>query len=367
MMKETTQYVPSVMFHPGVMLAEKLEELKMPVKEFALRCHKPEKTIHAVLKEKSSITPDMAIRFESVLKIPARFWLKAQRDYDEFLARKRQLETTKMAENWMRNFPIADMVGKGFLPSVNSVLETTQSLLRYFGIAKWEAWGDYYQNQILCTEFRLSLAGIPHQYSLSAWLRHGEIQVSKENIRERYSPDKLKKQIPKMLKLANQDSSDFKKELVKLCAEVGIVLVYTPHIKNSRAHGATRWVNGCPLVQVSDYYKHYDIFWFSFFHEIGHILLHKKSDIFLEGMKYSERNTDKEAEADSFAAEYLIPKQIEKSLQEMKYSDSAVLALSRRVQIHPAFLVGRMHYLKMIDHSIGNKFIPSVSFSMIPV
>ena len=38
-------FTPRVAYHPGVTLAEKLEELGMSVKEFALRVTKPEKTI----------------------------------------------------------------------------------------------------------------------------------------------------------------------------------------------------------------------------------------------------------------------------------------------------------------------------------
>lgn len=79
--------LPTV-YHPGETLDEKLQEMGMSVKEFALRVSKPEKTIIAVLKGKSSVTPDMAVAFEMVTKIPANLWLNLQRSYDEFIARK---------------------------------------------------------------------------------------------------------------------------------------------------------------------------------------------------------------------------------------------------------------------------------------
>ena len=41
----TSKFIPSVAFHPGVTLAEKLKEINMSIKEFALRASKPEKTI----------------------------------------------------------------------------------------------------------------------------------------------------------------------------------------------------------------------------------------------------------------------------------------------------------------------------------
>jgi len=40
-----------------------------------------------------------------------------------------------------------------------------------------------------------------------------------------------------------------------------------------------------PSSKLSCRYKVEDIFWFSFFHEVGHVLLHGKRDVFLEDDK----------------------------------------------------------------------------------
>lgn len=82
-------FVPPVEFHPGVILAEKLEELGMSVCEFAVRSGKPEKIISAILSGKDSVTTDMAAAFESVTKIPAHFWMSVQRGYDDYAARQK--------------------------------------------------------------------------------------------------------------------------------------------------------------------------------------------------------------------------------------------------------------------------------------
>jgi HTH-type transcriptional regulator / antitoxin HigA len=104
-MENVTKFIPAVSFHPGVTLAEKLDELNMPIKEFAIRVDKPEKTIHAVLNGSSSITSDMAILFERVLSIPATFWLKKQSNYDEYSARQKALEAQSQQTEWAKNFP----------------------------------------------------------------------------------------------------------------------------------------------------------------------------------------------------------------------------------------------------------------------
>ena len=81
------QYIPTIVFHPAETLREKLEEMGMGIKEFALRTGKPEKTIIAVLNEESSLTPEMAVLFENVTKIPANFWINKQARFNEYISR----------------------------------------------------------------------------------------------------------------------------------------------------------------------------------------------------------------------------------------------------------------------------------------
>ena len=57
------QYYPESVTSPAEFLLETLEEKQMGAKEFAIKTGKPEKTISAVIKGKSAITPDMALLF----------------------------------------------------------------------------------------------------------------------------------------------------------------------------------------------------------------------------------------------------------------------------------------------------------------
>ncbi|MEJ5963927.1 helix-turn-helix transcriptional regulator [Pedobacter immunditicola] len=62
-MASVNEFHIDIAFHPGETLGEKLEELNMGPKEFAVRTGKPEKTIIAILKGESSITPEIAVLF----------------------------------------------------------------------------------------------------------------------------------------------------------------------------------------------------------------------------------------------------------------------------------------------------------------
>lgn len=134
-MAKKNQYYPQSVQHPGRVLEEKLGEMQMGPKEFAVRTSKPEKTITAILKGDSSITPDMAVLFESVTNIPAHYWLNHQLGYDEYSARKKRLEMIENIINWSKEFPLNSMIKLGWIEKKKTKEETAISLLSFFGVA----------------------------------------------------------------------------------------------------------------------------------------------------------------------------------------------------------------------------------------
>ena len=94
-MTKQNQYFPQSLPHPGETLAEKLEEMGLNHKEFAILTGKSEKIINAILNGRCAITPEMATQLENVTQIPVHFWLNNQRGYDEFKARERYIKTMK--------------------------------------------------------------------------------------------------------------------------------------------------------------------------------------------------------------------------------------------------------------------------------
>lgn len=152
-------FTPRVAYHPGVTLAEKLEELGMSVKEFALRVTKPEKTIIAVLKGSSALTPDMAVAFESVTGIPAHFWMQKQQKYNEYVARLKRGKALEESVAWSKQFPLSEMQKRGWLkPEDKTPQAKVIALFSFFAVSSKEAWEDYYFNQQLKVAFRISLS-----------------------------------------------------------------------------------------------------------------------------------------------------------------------------------------------------------------
>jgi HTH-type transcriptional regulator/antitoxin HigA len=312
-MTTINQFKPDVVFHPGETLQEKLEELNMGPKEFAIRTGKPEKTIIAILKGDSSVTPEMAVLFESVLKIPADFWLRKQFRYDEYNARVKRTIVIEGAKEWAKCFPIADMVNHGWLDARTKAEDKVTELLHFFEVSSPAAWEDYFFNQQLKVTFRISLAHTKEPYAISAWIRQGEIQARQLQCGP-YSETKFKKALFDIKKLMATQPNHYFEPLQNICINCGVKVVYTPCIKKAPLSGATRWIGDNPLIQLSGRYKQNDRFWFTFFHEVGHILMHGKKDIFLEDIEYSKGDLKKEAEANEFAKAWIVSKRVKPTL-----------------------------------------------------
>lgn len=355
-MNSSNEFHTDIAYHPGETLAEKLEELNMGPKEFAIRTGKPEKTIIAVMKGESAITPEMAILFESVLKIPARFWIKRQYSFDEFKAREKRNVNINEAKEWARCFPISDMIRNGWIMTNSKVEERVTALFNFFGVSSPAAWEDYFFNQQLKVAFRISLVHTKEPYAISAWIRQGEIQARLLSC-DAYSESKFKKALFDIKSIMAKPSDDYFNQLQNVCSACGVKVVYTPYIKKAPLSGATRWIDNNPVIQLTGRYKQNDRFWFTFFHEAGHILLHGKKDIFLEDIEYSDEDLQKEKEADAFAIEWTFSSEQENEvLSSLPLTLDSIQKFAIKFDTHPAMIVGRLHKKEVMHYSEGREF-----------
>lgn len=359
-MTKPNQYFPTVVFHPGETLSEKLEEIGMGAKEFAIRTNKPEKTITAILKGESAITAEMAVQFESVLHIPAHFWLNSQRQYDEYLAREKRQATLQESKTWMKCFPVREMAQKGWIVTAQTDEEKTATMLFFFGFSSHTAWEKYYYEQQLKVAFRISLTHTKEPHALSAWLRRGELQAAELQAKP-YNERRFREILDDIKSLMAEQPNNFFAQLQALCLEAGVKVVHTPCLAKAPINGATRWLNDTPLIQLSNRRKQNDIFWFTFFHEVGHILLHGKKDIFLEDIEYSEKDLKKEAEADAFAMKWTFSEEQEQAfLQKQPISVTGIIQFAKQINTHPALIIGRLQKRGLIHYSAGRQLMVSI-------
>ncbi len=362
-MANINEYFPVEVLHPCGTLVEKLTELKMSKKEFSLRVGKPEKTIIAVLQGESSITPEMAILFENVTKIPAHFWINKQSRYNEFRARKERGYAVEAAESWAREFPYSEMAKHGWVSPTRRVEEKTINLFEYFAISTHKAWENLYLERQLKVAAYASLKHTLEPQAISAWLRQGELQAEGYSC-PGFDKKNLKECIEPLKSIMSAQPSNFFAKIQDICCNAGVKVFFTPRLPKVPINGSTRWIKNTPVIQLTARYRQNDRFWFTFFHEIGHILLHGKKYISLEGIDFSEADPVKEQQAHEFAEEVTFPKKAEEELlSNQRINETLVRAYAKKYNTHPALIIGRLQHKELIPYSVGRQFIEPISLS----
>ncbi len=349
---------------PGDTIQEIIDDLKMSQAELAERMGRSKEKLNELIKGKAPLTADTAIKLEYVLGVPATFWTNLERVYRDELLEIEKMESAIKNEDWLSKFPLKVLKECGILPSDNNDKgEMVQALLKFFRVASPDDWSNIYKNNSLA--FKIELRHTKHPEAISVWLCLGEIKAEKLPLAPFKGVKEVRNNLDKIKKLCYEEPIDWLIQLRDICAELGIALVYMQMIEKAPIYGATRWIKGNanPLIQITDRNKDYNSFWFTFYHELAHVLLHGKKDIFLEGLSEIYPDTEKEQEADDFAARTLVPDKVRTKLSNMSHFDEKVIAsLSSEYKIHQSILVQQLRREGKIEYFELNELKTRVEF-----
>ncbi len=305
--------------------------------ELAKRANRPEKTISEIITGKTAITPETALDFERVLGIPARFWNNLERNYKETKARLASEEALASQSKYLKAFPYGAMAKLGWVKETRSTSARVAELLSFFGVCSLDRVG------VRGAAFRVGQRDKASECALAAWLRKGELDARQTRTKP-YEAKEFANRLSEIRSLTRQRIESSQHQLCHLCAGAGVAVVFVPHLPGTYANGATKWLTPVKaLIQLSLRYKWDDVFWFSFFHEAGHILKHGKRAVFVEGKK--TKKTQEEREADRFAADLLIPpKDYQSFIRDTKFAGSRIESFARRLGVAPSVVVGRLQH-----------------------
>jgi len=353
------KYTPDLVFPPGDTLKEVLEEIGMSQAELSERMSVTVKHVNSIVKGKASITEDTALRMERVLGVPASFWENLEQQYRSYLARKQERERLVEKKGWLARFPVNEMIKRRWIQKCNDPIEQLKELLTFFRVASWESYEDIWTEEGVA--YRKSKAFKINSYALAAWLRKGEIEAESVKCGS-FNEKGFKRQLKRIRKLSTEPPDVFLPKIKELCAECGVAVVFLKELPEIRVSGVTKWIKkDKALIQMSDRYKSDDHFWFTFFHEAGHILLHGKRDVFIENETVMTEDP-KEEEANKFARDLLIPPKEYRKLTAKKPSLGDVELFAKRLQISPSIVVGRLQHDKILSFSVGHKFKQKIEF-----
>lgn len=341
---------------PGDTLAETIEIKGISQPMLAMRMGRPLKTINEIIKGKTAIMPETAIQLERVLGIEAEFWLERERIYRLELAEIEEAEQMLDNVEWIENFPLKAMKKLGWVDFENNVLSKTDAVFSFFGVSGKEPYYNYYHKNVYESAYRMSTQNDKNPYAVSAWLKQGEHEAEKLSVAD-YSSGNFKAALNDIKSLMANQPANFFTELQSICSSVGVSVVHTPCLPKTNLHGSTRWLNDRPLIQLSNLYNRNDIFWFTFFHEAGHIIKHGKRDIFVEGLTYSEDGLVKEEEANQFAIKYTLSNEQEDILmQNIPLNKDSIVAFAKEFNTHPSMIIGRFARQYPLLNAIGWQF-----------
>lgn len=322
---------------PGYTIKEQLEYKHMSQKEFAARMDMSEKHISKLINGNVLLTTDMAMRLEFVLGVPASFWNNLEFIYREKLA-KVELENNMEEDlELILKFPYNEMAKLNWVPKTNSKVEKVNNLRKYFEVIKLNL---LFEEPLQAIYYRRLMIDENKDYALLAWAQKAKLESRKKEV----SPINIKgimDSIPYYRTLTKESFDVACKKLEENLQSYGVAIVFLPHIGGSFLHGATFYEGKKIVLGLTIRGKYEDIFWFSFFHEIAHIVLGHIN------MPYDVKI---EKEADEFARNTLISEDVYKNfINNNKISSESVISFANQIDVNPGIVVGRLQkdgYLK---------------------
>ena len=188
----------------------------------------------------------------------------------------------------------------------------------------------------------------------NVWVSIASSIAKKENT-ESFNEKKLLDSIQEFRKMSLEKPENFYPKMKKILNECGVALVILPSLKNSNINGVVKWIDNEKVMMALNTRGAYnDKFWFSFFHELKHVLQKIKRKIIVGEEKFIETlDSVCEYDADIFAKETLIPSNELDDLQ--LYDENSIISFAKSINIHPGIVVGRLQKEKKIKYSQLNQ------------
>lgn len=329
---------------PGATIKEQLLDRGLSQKEFAVRMGMSEKHISKLINGEVQLTPDVAVRLEMVLGVPASFWNKLEATYREKIVKANVENDMDADKELAKKLPYREMSKNSWVPETRDITEKVINLRKFFEVVNLGIIENMQLSKIACRRLAETEKS---DLALLAWAQKAKLEARSIDT-SLVDLKTLKKSLPEIRSMTTMDPSDFCPKLIEMLSSCGIALVFLPHIGGSFLHGATFYDGNKIVVGLTVRGKDADKFWFSLFHELGHILL---------GHINQPNGTTEEDEnaADTFAKETLIPtEEFNAFTTQNNFSKEAICAFAKEEHILCGVVVGRLQKEGFINYNCCN-------------
>ena len=347
--------------HPGEIVSEYVEFHGWTQRDLARRTGLTPKTISEICNGKAPLTPTTALALEKVLRRPAHFWLNLQRQYDEAEARNRELRKSALWTDWARKFPLKDMKRLRFsLPAGRSDVD---ALLTFLGVSSPESWDAVWTASNVA--YRQTRKFAQSAEAISAWVRETELTAEQMETAP-FDEARLRASIGELRRLTREKADSILNPVQSICAGFGVAVVLVPELPHCGISGSAQWLSDKKaLIGLTLRYKTDDQLWFTFFHELAHILLHRKKKTLIvdnAADDLSDRIIDPEmqgyeAEANQFSVDTLIPPAaLSEFLRARTFTNESIYDFAEKIGVGTGILVGRLQHDGVLKSFQGNAF-----------
>lgn len=344
-------FMPSVAIAPGETIRENMEFLGMNQKELAARLDITQKHLSNIMNGNAPITYDTALKLEIVIGPSAQFWMNLESNYQLTKARLEEQERLDEDLDVLKGIPYKEMSGFGWVEETADRKKRVFNCRSFFGVAELGSVQPSYNVAFRKHKKVREISDL----GVFAWLRKAELEGLNMEV-EKFSKRKLSNFIPTFRELTLKEPGDFYPEMERLCAECGVALVLVPYLPKTYICGATIWRNNKAILALSVRGKKADVFWFTFFHELAHLINHSSKEFHIS------YDTENEDEADIVASNYLISEeQYSNFIERYDYTDKKeILNYSYEIGIAPYILLGRLQHDELIGYQYYNELKPSL-------
>lgn len=346
--------------HPGETLKEVLDDREITQRELALRTNVTEPHVSAIIKGRKALSVSFAKKLEYALSIDASFWINLQANYEKELADYEEynhisgdelaiLSRLKDVIAYMKSRKLIDPQAEGSMLVIElRKLLQISDLTRIPEISQSGA-------------YRLSSSYNVDTFVLFTWLRVADLVANAQDEKPSLNVNHLKKILPYLRSLTSYDTRTIHKELRASLADCGIRFAVVMHVTGAPVQGVIkRNGDGTISLIMTLRRKFADIFWFTFFHEIGHLLHNDIKHLLID---YEGVLDEMEARADRFAADLLLPlSSYDSFVEEADFSLSAIKRLCEALDIPVFILIGRLQRDGHIAYSMFQEYKISYEF-----
>ncbi|MGI6787235.1 MAG: HigA family addiction module antitoxin [Acholeplasmataceae bacterium] len=330
-----------LLIHPGDTLLEAIQDRNITQKELAIRTGYTEKHISTVISGQKSISAEFAKSLEYALNISASFWRNLQTNYDlEVVDFNEKHNITEQERKIAREIKptIELLIGKSL--KADKGLESVYTIRKLLGVSNL--------NSIINlnpAQYRAQFTKNTSDYVIYTWqyLIEEKVQNQTNNILD---VRKLKDNLNQIKEIMHQDSVQHISLIRKILNDCGILFTVEKHGKNTPINGlTTRTKTNQVMIALTIRGKFVDVFWFTLFHEIAHVI----NGDYLKKPEVWEKDSLIENRANKFASDTLIdPKKYLRFVKTGNFNDYAIEIFARENGVLKTIVYGRLMHDKII-------------------